>query len=220
MTQRPRKRSHHAVLALMMPATGLLLTACSPPEPQVKAVVYNSVQECQEKNPDAKEQCLTDYQQAAALHPKVAPKYQNLQECEADFGVQRCEIAPERRAEGGSFFMPMMMGYMASQMFSRPLMGQGMPYASAPPTSPRDNVRRDDNNQTSGFAGGGGVSTQPLYRSRDDAGTFRTADNYAVASKTGAVSVDPQAVSGARAGGVRSVGGFGSTAASHASAGS
>jgi len=135
--------------------------------------------------------------------------------------VQRCEIAPERRAEGGSFFMPMMMGYMASQMFNRPtIIGQSSPYASAPAGSPRDNVRRDDNNQTSGFAGGGGVSTQPLYRSRDDAGTFRTADNNAVASHTGAVSVNPEAASAARTGGVRSVGGFGSTAASHASVGS
>jgi uncharacterized protein YgiB involved in biofilm formation len=209
MTQRLRKRSTRVALVLMVPATGLLLTACSP-EPETPAVVYSSVQECQEKNPDAnaKEQCLTDYQQAAALHPKVAPKYETLQECEADFGAQRCEIAPDRQpgygygygSSGHSFFMPMMMGYMASQMFNRPQVMQPGSFSSAG-TQPRDSVQ-----------------PQPLYKSRDDASTFRTADNSAVASRSGAVNV-PAQTAAARVGGQRSIGGFGATAASFESAG-
>ncbi len=224
MTMHLRKRSNTVALALLMPATGLLMTACSQ-DPQTPAVVYSSVQECQDKNPQGKEQCLTDYQQAAALHPKVAPKYQTVQECEADFGAQRCEISPERQqyasnSSGGSFFMPMMMGYMASQMFNRPQVMQPGSFSSAG-AQPRDNVRQADNNQSSGSTGGAAATTmqpQPLYKSRDDAGTFRTADNSAVASKSGAVNVPSQALS-PRVGGQRRIGGFGATAASVESAG-
>jgi uncharacterized protein YgiB involved in biofilm formation len=220
MMQRARKRSNKVALVLMVPATSLLMTACSDQsqdQPQTPAVVYTSVQECQQKYPDFAAQCEADYKQAVALHPQVAPKYQTQQECEADFGAQRCEVAPQRQygGSGGGFFMPMMMGYMASQMFNRPQLMQPGAYSSAPGTQPRDNVRRDD--QTSGFAGGG-VSTQPLYKSRDDYSTFRTADNSPVANRTGAVSVRPQALA-LGSGSMRSSGGFGATAASHESSG-
>lgn len=229
MTQRARKRSNKVALVLMMPATGMLMVACSS-EPETSAVVYSSVQECQDKNPgaDAKELCLADYKQAAEMHPKVAPKYQTLQECEADFGAQRCEVAPERQyasnSSSGGFFMPMMMGYMASQMFNRPQVIQTGAFSS-PGSQPRDNVRRDDDKQSSSFAGGGGgggarsaVQPQPLYKSRDDSFTYRTADNNAVASRSGEVKVPSRAMTPS-VGGQRRIGGFGATAASFDSAG-
>jgi uncharacterized protein YgiB involved in biofilm formation len=185
MTQPPRKRSHSAKLFRMLPAASLLVAACSPATRQEQGVVYQDDKECSQMNPEAADQCQADYKEAVAAHPATAPKYANREECEADFGAERCESAPERHAQG-SFFMPMMMGYMAGQMFNRPMAGQYAP---------------------------GSVATQPLYKARDDQSTFRTATNEPVAKQSGAVMVNPNAARAQAAGRVTRSGGFGNTAA-------
>ena len=43
-----------------------------------------------------------------------APRFTQRQECEAEFGVGNCET--RQTAAGGSFFMPLMMGYMVGNM--------------------------------------------------------------------------------------------------------
>jgi uncharacterized protein YgiB involved in biofilm formation len=196
-----RKRSKRAALMLMMPAGTLLMTGCAPHVQDV--VVYSSAQECQQQNPASTQECQADFEQAAALHPDVAPKYATREECEADFGAESCEPAREQHANG-SFYMPLMMGYMAGRMLGGgAFMGQPAPGVGGaiPPLQDSDNA-----------AGRGSVATQPLYKSRDDQRTFRTAGNFPVAAGTGLAQVRPADVRPG-VGRLTRSGGFGGTAA-------
>ncbi len=206
------KRSKKVALMLMVPTTTMMLASCG--EDPKEAVVFSSPEECASMvTSTSADQCYADYRAAQALHPQVAPKYLNKSECENDFGSGQCEQAPQQHA-GGSFFMPMMMGYMAGQMFNR----QG----GAMPNQPQQEERTAAG--TGGAAAGAatnarsGVRTQPLYKSRDDRGTFRTATNTPVARQTGSVMVRPSQVQ-PRAGQFAQRGGFGAQAAARNSYG-
>lgn len=177
------KRSKTARLIMMVPAAGLVLAGCG--EKPVEVQVFNTPDECAAYyNPPA--ECQAAFAEAKALHPQVAPRYANRQECETDFGVGQCETAPvlaanstepaqQQSQASGGFFMPMMMGFMAGQMLNR----GGM--AGAP-------------QQQTASASRSPVANQPLYKSRDDRSTFRTATNTAIASQPGLARIKPSAV--------------------------
>ncbi|WP_333607977.1 DUF1190 domain-containing protein [Arsukibacterium sp.] len=199
MTTKPLKRSRKAALVLMVPAATMFIQGCG--EQQVEAQVFSTPDECAAfYNPPA--QCQAAFAEAQALHPQVAPRYANKAECETDFGPGQCETAPERHQQG-SFFMPMMMGFMAGQMLNR---GGAAPAAG-----------QLAGQQTAATSGRNTVPTQPLYKSRDDRATFRTASNTAVASQPGATRVNPSAVQ-PRPATLARRGGFGAQAAQRATA--
>lgn len=172
-----KKRSKKAALVLMVPASGFFLASCSSEEP-VQSAVYQNAEECAAfYNPP--ESCKAEFAKAEALHQQVAPKYQTLAECEADFGTGNC---PQQQASSGSsFFMPMMMGFLAGQMLNKSSSAKHY------------------------------VPTQPLYKSKDDLSTFRTATNQPVARQSGPVSVMPSRMQVAP-GKTVSRGGFGAQA--------
>jgi uncharacterized protein YgiB involved in biofilm formation len=199
------KRSKTARLIMMVPAAGLVLAGCG--EKPVEVQVFNTPDECAAYyNPPA--QCQAAFAEAKALHPQVAPRYASKQECETDFGSGQCETAPviaanstepvpQQSQQSSGFFMPMMMGFMAGQMLNRGGLAPSAPQANtASARSP--------------------VPTQPLYKSRDDRSTFRTATNTAVASQPGPASIRPSAVQPKPAGLARR-GGFGAQAAARSS---
>lgn len=191
------KRSKKAALILMVPATTFLLAGCGE-EPE-QAMVFNGPSECSSGGFSSPEACLADYKAAQAMHPQVAPKYLSTAECETDFGSGQCETAPQKTTEGGSVFMPMMMGYMMGQMLSRPQAGgQNFQQTTAPA---RNNI-----------------PTQPLYKSRDDRSTFRTATNTPVAKSTGSVALKPSQLK-PQVGQLVRRGGFGQQAAMRSSYG-
>ncbi|MDP5189718.1 DUF1190 domain-containing protein [Rheinheimera baltica] len=205
------KRSKTACLIMMVPAASMVLAGCG--EKPVDVQVFNTPDECAAYyNPPA--ECQAAFAEAKALHPQVAPRYANKQECETDFGLGQCETAPvltanntssasvneqpqQQSQQSSGFFMPMMMGFMAGQMLNR----GGM--ASAP-------------QQQTANASRSPVANQPLYKSRDDRSTFRTATNTAVASQPGATSIRPSAVQPKPAAMARR-GGFGAQAAKRSS---
>jgi uncharacterized protein YgiB involved in biofilm formation len=191
------KRSKKTALVLMVPVATLMLAGCV--EESAPMMVFTDPSECSAAGLNSAEQCKTDFAAAQALHPQVAPKYLNKEECETDFGAGKCETAPQQTTSSGSVFMPMMMGYMMGQMLNRG--GAG------------------GNFQTTANAGAGpNVATQPLYKSRDDGGTFRTATNTAVAKGIGPVSIKPSQVK-PQMGQVVRRGGFGQQAAARNSFG-
>lgn len=179
------KRSRKAALMVMVPAaTTFLLASCAREEP-VETAVYETAEQCAGfYNP---EQCLADFNAAKALHPQVAPKYTDKTSCETDFGVGNCEVPATTEpaqttaaaSSSGSFFMPMMMGFMAGQLMSG--------------------------------ANRGNLQSQPLYKSRDDNATFRTANNQPVSRFTGPVKVMPSRMT-PQPGKVVQRGGFGAQA--------
>ena len=101
---------------VMMGVSAIALTACE--EQQVDALVYDGVQQCYADGEMTREQCETDYKAAQVAHIQAAPKYTSVDACQADFGPENCEQAPQRTSSGGSVFMPMMMGYMMGSMLS------------------------------------------------------------------------------------------------------
>jgi uncharacterized protein YgiB involved in biofilm formation len=189
------KRSKKAALVLMVPVATLLLAGCG--EEREQAMVFSDPSECSAAGLNDTTQCNADYAAAQALHPQVAPKYLNKEECETDFGAGQCETAPQQNAQGGSVFMPMMMGFLAGQMMNR----------------------GGSNLQQPAAAGAGSkVPTQPLYKSRDDRGTFRTATNTPVAKGIGPITLKPSQVK-PQVGQVVRRGGFGQQAAARNSFG-
>lgn len=186
------KRSKKAALVLMVPATTLMLAGCGEEREQA-AVVFATPTECAQSLVVSSAQCEADFAAAEALHPQVAPKYVNQQECEADFGAGQCETAPYQTSSGGSVFMPMMMGFLAGQLMGGA--GAGAQNLQA-------------GNQR-------GIPSQPLYKSRDDRSTFRTATNQPVAKGIGPISLRPAQVQ-PKVGQVVRRGGFGQQAAMRA----
>lgn len=193
------KRSRKAALVLMAPVTTFLLAGCGE-EPE-QAMVFTDASECSASALNSIEQCEADYAAAQALHPQVAPKYLDKAECENDFGSEQCEKAPQQASAGGGMFMPMMMGYMMGQMLNRGGAGGNLQQPNAASAGAPSKV-----------------PTQPLYKSRDDFGTFRTATNAPVARGTGAVLVKPSQVK-PQVGQVVRRGGFGQQAAARSSFG-
>ncbi len=99
---------------VMMGASAIALTACE--EQQVDAMVFESVQQCYADAELTREQCDAEYESARTAHVQAAPKYTSIEACQADFGPENCEQAPQRTTGGGSVFMPLMMGYMMGSM--------------------------------------------------------------------------------------------------------
>jgi uncharacterized protein YgiB involved in biofilm formation len=189
------KRSKKAALILMVPATTLLLAGCGE-EPE-QALVFNNPTECSQSLVVNNDSCVSEYESAKVLHPQVAPKYLTKEECETDFGGGQCETAPQQTTSGGSVFMPMMMGYMMASMLNR----GGATVQQSPATGAASKL-----------------ATQPLYKSRDDRATFRTATNTPVAKGIGPITLRPSQVK-PQAGQVVRRGGFGQQAAARNSFG-
>jgi uncharacterized protein YgiB involved in biofilm formation len=190
------KRSKKVGLLLMAPLTTLMLTGCS--EEPVDALVFNNAEECAASGQLSKEQCKADYEQAKKVNASVAPKYADKNACEVDFGVGKCETAPAQAGSQSSFFMPMMMGYMMGQMFNR----QG---AVQQPFSANSATKTSSN-----------FAPQPLYKSKDDSRTFRTAGNVPVTISSGLVRIRPSNLQ-PKAASLTRRGGFGAQAAARQS---
>jgi uncharacterized protein YgiB involved in biofilm formation len=113
-------------VALLMSTSLIALTACD--EAKVDASIYENVDQCKRAPGTTPDQCEASFKEASSQHAAVAPKYAAEADCQADFGVGKCEAAPYRTSSGGSVFMPLMMGYMMgsmlggrSSMMSQPL---------------------------------------------------------------------------------------------------
>jgi uncharacterized protein YgiB involved in biofilm formation len=108
------KKSKTIRLALLG-GTSLALAGCDDGPPS-DAKFFSSLNECTAHYSEA--QCQTMIKQAEAQHVAEAPKFNRKEECEAQFGSGNCETrqAPTEAGGFGSFFMPMMMGYMLGNM--------------------------------------------------------------------------------------------------------
>jgi uncharacterized protein YgiB involved in biofilm formation len=148
------KRSKSLRLVLMGGAA-LTLGACDQP---VEVGVFETVEQCTVMG-YSQSSCESAIEDARKEHVKAAPKYASRADCEAEFG--RCEPGPTASQQlpqgqqnpqgpqgeqsafgGGSFFMPLLAGYMMGQMMG------GNRYAGQPLYRPR-----------AGAAGGTGLYT-------------------------------------------------------------
>ncbi|MBJ7222449.1 MULTISPECIES: DUF1190 family protein [unclassified Brenneria] len=122
-------------------STVFVLAGCEQADETVS--LYQNADECSSANPSMSEQCTTAYNNALKEAEKTAPKYATREDCVAEFGEAQCTQAPAQAGmaaesqQSGSFWMPLMAGYMMGRM-----MGGGAGYAQQPlftsksPTSP------------------------------------------------------------------------------------
>lgn len=107
------KKSHSIKLALLGSAS-MALVACGDDGPPDDAKFYSSTKECSAVYGDAP--CTEAAGKAVMTHLEQAPKFSRREQCEAEFGAGNCETRQE--AGGGSFFMPLLMGYMMGNMLN------------------------------------------------------------------------------------------------------
>lgn len=154
------KRSQSLRLTTLVASVGVSLTACdnhAPQSPQwgdgsnsgksVAAVSYASVAECKAKGTIPAEQCQAAYDQAQKANETNAPRFNDSGSCEARFGVGQCV---PRHGEGGSFFTPLLTGFLVGRALNNFGVGGGY-YRGAPMYRDRDG----------GYFGGAGT---PVFR--------------------------------------------------------
>lgn len=100
--------------------------------------LYMNAQECAQANPSQAAQCEDSYRTALQEAQRTAPKYATLEDCVAEFGDAQCtqtasidgqavstenanNLNPDssqmaQANSGGSFFMPLMAGYMMGRL--------------------------------------------------------------------------------------------------------
>lgn len=142
------KRSRLLKLAVL--GTVGVLAGC---EEERSAVVYPSVEACEQAGVLTADICRREFANALANHQQIAPRFVTLSDCEQDFGPGLCQPLPQST---GNIWIPAMAGFMVASML-------------------RD--REIDIDIHSGGSRGSYYS-QPLYRTRSDGvGQWRTAGN-------------------------------------------
>lgn len=126
------KRSQSIRLVLLGSAGLLALSGCDQgPDPLARNDFFQSEQQCASvANPDACRQALAD---ARAEHQRTAPAFTSREACEARFGAESCtettqpplpaqlqdQPGGQQTAQsGGSWFLPVMLGYMMGRTTS------------------------------------------------------------------------------------------------------
>ncbi|MFC3394126.1 DUF1190 family protein [Brenneria rubrifaciens] len=156
-----------APVALAVSAV-FVLSGCEQADETVS--LYQNADDCSAANPSMSEQCTTAYNNALKEAEKTAPKYATREDCVAEFGEAQCTqtqapaqsgMAAESQ-QSGSFWMPLMAGYMMGRM-----MGGGAGYAQQPlftsksPTSPANGKFVDATGKNYGNAATGRTINVP-----------------------------------------------------------
>jgi len=150
------KRSRQLAL-LAIAQTPWLLVGCdgsSAPQEVTKQGFYTSIDACQHDGNSA-EVCQRASNSASTAGTNTAPRYKSKAECIAEYG----DLCTEREHESGGFWMPLMTGFMISQLLSP---GRAPVYLDSNPiyrnrTGQYTEVYRD---RGGGLAGG--VGTRPV----------------------------------------------------------
>ncbi|MGY5955369.1 DUF1190 domain-containing protein [Kosakonia sp. BK9b] len=160
---------HLTPVALAVTAV-FMLAGCEKSDETVS--LYQNADDCSAANPGKSAECTTAYNNAMKEAQRTAPKYATREDCVAEFGEGQCQqtpvqagTAPENQAQAqssGSFWMPLMAGYMMGR-----LMGGGAGFAQQPlfssrnPASPAYGQYTDASGKGYGAAQPGRTMTVP-----------------------------------------------------------
>lgn len=128
----PIKRSRRLVLTTVIASAGVSLAACDgpgasadwarPPAAQVEqgapvnAYTYASLDACKAAKELPVAECEKGAQAAAADQEKTAPRFAERSTCEDIYGAGQC--VPKSQAGQGSFFTPLLTGFVIGQMMN------------------------------------------------------------------------------------------------------
>ena len=125
-------KKSRSIRLVLLGGAGLAFTGCGDSDVPPDAKFFSSLSECTAFYDAAT--CSKAKISAEQTYAAEAPRFGKKEECEAEFGVGSCEnqqvaaapgqtavpgqtpVQPMEASSGGSFFMPMMMGYMLGNM--------------------------------------------------------------------------------------------------------
>ncbi len=159
--------ARHLTPVALAVAGVLMLAGCEQSDETVS--LYQNADDCSKANPSQSAQCTTAYNNALKEAEKTAPKYATREDCVAEFGENQCQQAPAQAGVGttnnaeaqqsGSFWMPLMAGYMMGRMMSG---GASQPlFSSRAPNSPANGKFVDATGRNYGAATAGRTMTVP-----------------------------------------------------------
>ncbi|WP_208615261.1 DUF1190 family protein [Xenorhabdus kozodoii] len=157
-------RSYRLTPVALAVSTVFMLSACEQSDETVS--LYTNADECAQANPSQSEQCKTAYNNALKEAEKTAPKYASREECVAEFGEQQCTQAPAQAGVGqaqaqsssGSFWMPLMAGYMMGRLMGGSSAPSQPLFTSQSASSPANGKFVDATGKNYGSATAGGRS--------------------------------------------------------------
>ncbi|WP_304164786.1 DUF1190 domain-containing protein [Phenylobacterium aquaticum] len=157
MTDQPKsrlKRSRSLTLTSLMAGAAVSVSACDDTPaatqwgdpPAAEARTFANLDECKASGDFTAQQCETTLAEAQKDSAETAPRFANQQSCEERYGVDQC--VPRSSQGGGSFFTPLLTGFIIGQALNN--MGG---YRGAPMYRDRDGT----------YYGGGGYSLSRDY---------------------------------------------------------
>jgi Predicted integral membrane protein len=160
---------HLTPVALAITAV-FMLSGCEKSDETV--TLYQNADDCSSANPGKSAECTTAFNNAKKEAERTAPKYATREDCVAEFGEGQCQqtpaqagVAPENQAQAqssGSFWMPLMAGYMMGRMMSGGAGFQQQPvFTSKNPSSPAYGKYTDASGKNYGAAQPGRTMNVP-----------------------------------------------------------
>lgn len=139
-TPRSPKRSRRIAMTTAMCGASVSLVACDDPgaghtgqwaDPPavvdqgqpVKAFAYPTLQACFDANDMSDDQCREAALAAIKDNEQAAPRYAERETCEDVYGAGQCV---PRSGQGGSFFTPLLTGFVVGQMLNGGWRGTGL----------------------------------------------------------------------------------------------
>ena len=163
-----RKSWRFAPVAIAVSAV-FMLAGCEKTDETVS--LYQNADDCSAANPSKSAECTTAYNNALKEAERTAPKYASREDCVAEFGEGQCQqapaqagMAPENQAQAqssGSFWMPLMAGYMMGRMMGGGMGAQQPLFSSKNPASPAYGKYTDAGGKSYGAAQPGRTMTVP-----------------------------------------------------------
>ncbi|MFI8417184.1 DUF1190 family protein [Serratia sp. NPDC078593] len=159
-TFRKSWRSYRVAPVALAIGAVLMLAGCEKTDETVS--LYQNADDCSRANPSMSEQCTTAYNNALKEAEKTAPKYATREDCVAEFGEAQCTQAPAQAGmaaesqSSGSFWMPLMAGYMMGRMMGGSGFAQQPLFTSKNPASPANGKFVDATGKNYGAATAGG----------------------------------------------------------------
>ena len=95
------------VKPLCLAVSAAILASCSAPSEE--AIVATSPNDCANKSKLTLQQCEAAYKKAVAEAERTSPKYKTSQDCELEFGANKCQ------ATSSGSYMPLLAGFLIGQ---------------------------------------------------------------------------------------------------------
>ncbi|CAM3299841.1 conserved exported hypothetical protein [Xenorhabdus nematophila F1] len=159
-------RSYQLTPVALAVSAVFMLSACEQNDETVS--LYTNADECSQANPSQSEQCKIAYNNALKEAEKTAPKYATREECVAEFGEQQCTQpaqagvgepqAQAQQSSSGSFWMPLMAGYMMGRLMGGSSAPSQPLFTSKSASSPANGKFVDATGKSYGPATAGGRS--------------------------------------------------------------